>query len=79
MVLTNYLFTYFVGAFVGFEWGLGLYGELFPAAGLLVVVTLLPVQAYLSRWWLTNFAFGPVEWLWRYWTYGQQPPMRRYS
>ena len=77
MALTNYLFTCFVAAFVGFQWGLGLYGELFPAAGLLVVVALLPVQAYLSRWWLINFAFGPVEWLWRYWTYGQ-PPKRSY-
>ena len=79
MALTNYLFTCFIGAFVGFQWGLGLYGELFPATGLLVVVALLPVQAYLSRWWLTNFAFGPVEWLWRYWTYSQPPPMRRIS
>jgi len=79
MALTNYLFTSFMSAFVGFQWGLGLYGKLFPAAGLLIVVALLPVQAWLSRWWLTHFVFGPVEWLWRYWTYGQPPPMRRIS
>jgi len=78
MALSNYLFTSFVGAFVGFQWGLGLYGKLSPAAGLFIVVALLPVQAWLSRWWLTRFVFGPVEWLWRFWTYGQAPPMRRH-
>jgi uncharacterized membrane protein YeiB len=71
------IFSFLFG--VGFQWGLGLYGKLFPATGLLIVVALLPVQAWLSRWWLANFMFGPVEWLWRYWTYGQAPPMRRIS
>jgi uncharacterized protein len=77
MALTNYLFTCFVGAFVGFQWGLGLYGKISLPAGLLIVVALLPVQAWLSRSWLAHFKFGPAEWLWRYWTYGQAPPMRR--
>ena len=77
MALTNYLFTCFVGAFVGFQWGLGLYGNISLPAGLLIVVALLPVQAWLSRWWLTHFVFGPAEWLWRFWTYGRAPAMRK--
>jgi uncharacterized protein len=75
MALTNYLFTGFVAAFIGFQWGLGQYGKVFPAMGLLVVVGLLPVQMFLSRWWLRHLQFGPIEWLWRYWTYGQPPPI----
>lgn len=77
MALTNYLFTGFVAAFIGFQWGLGLYGKMFPAMGLLIVVGLLPVQMFFSRWWLRHFQFGPVEWIWRYWTYGQPPPQSR--
>ncbi|MEJ2129759.1 MAG: DUF418 domain-containing protein, partial [Woeseiaceae bacterium] len=73
MALTNYLFTGFVAAFIGFGWGLGLYGKVLPAAGLLIVVALLPLQALASRWWLSRFDFGPFEWLWRYWTYGRRP------
>ena len=61
MALTNYLFTGLVLAVVSFQWGLGLYGTVFPTAGLLIVVALLPLQMLVSRWWLGRFAFGPVE------------------
>lgn len=77
MALTNYLFTGFVLAFISFQWGLGLYGTVFPAAGLFIALALLPAQMLASRWWLRKFNFGPFEWLWRSWTYGQLPPMRR--
>jgi uncharacterized protein len=77
MALTNYLFTGFVSALISYQWGLGLYGQVFPAVGLLIVVALLPVQMFASRWWLDRFNFGPFEWLWRSWTYGLFPPMKR--
>ena len=77
MALTNYLFTGFVLALIAFRWGLGLYGEVFPVVGLLIVVLLLPVQMLASQWWLSRFAFGPFEWLWRGWTYGRFPPMSK--
>jgi len=77
MALTNYLFTGFVAALISLQWGFGLFGKVFPAAGLLIVVALLPVQMIASRWWLGKFVFGPFEWLWRGWTYGQFPSMRR--
>jgi len=76
MVLTNFLFTGFVLAFVSYEWGLGLYGEVYPLAGLLIVAACLPLQVLASRWWLARFAFGPVEWLWRRWTYGGPLPLQ---
>lgn len=79
MALTNYIFTGLVAAFISFQWGLGLYGQMFPSIGLVIVIVLLPVQIILSHWWLGKFVFGPFEWLWRYWTYGQPPPMRRDS
>ncbi len=53
--------------------GLGLFGTVFPAAGLLIVLALLPAQLIASQWWLSRFNFGPFEWLWRSWTYGRFP------
>jgi len=77
MALTNYLFTGFVLALISYQWGFGLYGQVFPVTGLLIVVLLLPVQMLASRWWLSRFAFGPFEWLWRGWTYGRFPTMSK--
>jgi len=31
----------------------------------------------ISPIWLRNFHFGPVEWLWRYLTYGKRPQFRK--
>ena len=33
MALTNYLFIGFVEAFISLQWGLGLFGQVFPTAG----------------------------------------------
>jgi len=73
MALTNYVFTGFLLAALSFQWGLGLYGKIYPAMGLMMVIAALPLQMAVSRWWLHRFAFGPVEWLWRTWTYGRPP------
>ncbi len=32
--------------------------------------------AVFSRIWLANFRYGPMEWLWRGFTYRQVPPLR---
>ena len=39
MGLTNYLFTDLIAAFIGFSWGLGLYGKILPATGLAIAAT----------------------------------------
>ena len=39
---------------------------------LILIVGLVPA----SRWWLSRFRFGPLEWLWRSVTYGTPQPMR---
>ncbi|UWX03615.1 DUF418 domain-containing protein [Pseudoxanthomonas sp. NC8] len=52
-----------------------------PAQGmapvLLAGALLLALQIRWSRWWLDRFRFGPVEWLWRWLTYGERPRFRR--
>jgi uncharacterized protein len=77
MALSNYLFTTLVAAFIGFSWGLGLYGNISISLSLLLVFIIFPIQVLVSRWWMGRFIFGPAEWLWRSFTYGNLQPMCR--
>ena len=77
MALTNYL-MHSVFALVLFTGaGLGLVGVLQRYQLYLVVLAIWAFQLWFSPWWLARFRFGPVEWLWRWLTYGQKPALRR--
>jgi uncharacterized protein len=75
MALTNYLLQSVLATAVFY--GTGLYGRLGSAACLGVTVAIFALQVVLSRYWMQRFRFGPVEWCWRWVTYGKRPPMRR--
>jgi uncharacterized protein len=47
-----------------------------PLQALSAGLTLFAASAMLSRWWLSRFRFGPLEWLWRSLTYGRLQPWR---
>ena len=79
MALTNYLLQSLVGTLVFYGYGLGLWGRVPRRWELLGVVVLFAMQVVASRLWLSHFRFGPVEWLWRAFTYGRFPPMRATS
>jgi len=71
MALSNYLFQSIVCTTVFYSYGLGLYGKVGPALGLVFAIAIFAVQIVLSKYWLANFQFGPVEWIWRCFTYGK--------
>jgi uncharacterized protein len=75
MALTNYLMQscFWTAVF----YGLGLYGGVSPAIGFLASLVFFVFQVILSRWWMSRFAFGPLEWLWRSLTYGIFQPIRK--
>ena len=75
MALTNYL-THSVVALIIFVF-LGSWGALERHQLYYIVFSVWAVQLVLSPVWLKNFHFGPVEWLWRYLTYGKPPPFRK--
>ncbi len=77
MALTNYLCQSLVWTLVFYGYGLGLWGQVPRAAMVLLAVVFFALQLAVSRWWLARFRFGPAEWLWRTWTYGHRPPMKR--
>jgi uncharacterized protein len=71
MALTNYL-AHSVVALVIFVL-LGWWGALERHQLYYIVFAIWAVQLVTSPIWLNHFHFGPVEWLWRYLTYGQKP------
>ncbi|TDW99747.1 DUF418 domain-containing protein [Dinghuibacter silviterrae] len=77
MTLTNYMVQNVIGCLVFSGFGLGLIGRepLYFYLGLAVVVYLL--QALFSRWWLSRYNYGPVEWVWRQLSYGTRLALKR--
>lgn len=72
MPLTNYLMQTLIGTFLFYHWGLGLWGTVSPALGMVLAVAIFfIVQVPLTQLWLTNFQIGPMEYLWRLLTYGR--------
>jgi uncharacterized protein len=76
MALTNYLLQSLICTTIFYSYGLGLFGQVGPAAGVLLSVAIYTLQIALSRWWLRRFRFGPMEWLWRSLTYRRRQPLR---
>ena len=76
LALSNYLLQSLVMTTLAYGYGLGLFGQVGPAAGLLLACALFALQVPLSRWWLGRFRFGPAEWLWRTLTYLRRQPFR---
>lgn len=77
MALSNYLGQSLVCTLVFYGYGLGWFEQVGRASQLLFAVVLFAMQVLLSQLWLRRFQYGPVEWLWRAFTYLQLPPLRR--
>lgn len=77
MALTNYVFQSIVFTFMLFGWGLGLIGELRQVYTFLIALLFIAIQMALSTWWLKNFKYGPLEWLWRSLTFFKVFPFRK--
>ncbi|MCR8842133.1 DUF418 domain-containing protein [Paenibacillus sp. SC116] len=82
MSLSNYLshtiiFTLlFIPAGILLE-GIGLIHSVGVFWGLVIACVTIVLQAKFSSWWLTRFAYGPIEWLWRMFTYWKWTPIKK--
>ncbi len=76
MALTNYLLQSVVATTLFYGYGIGLFGQVRPAGGVLLTIAIFAAQIPLSVWWLGRFQYGPVEWLWRTLTYLRRQPLR---
>jgi uncharacterized protein len=77
LALTNYLFQSIVATLIFYNYGLGLYSKISVGTGTLLAITIFLVQAYISTIWVRNYQFGPVEWIWRSFSYWKVPKWKR--
>lgn len=77
MALTHYLSQSVFGVMLFYGIGLGL-GPRWGMPGVLGACALIfGMQVLWSHLWLARFRYGPLEWLWRWITYGGPPPRMR--
>jgi uncharacterized protein len=72
MAFTCYLAQSLVLSFVFYGWGLGQFGHMSAATGILLAIGIYAAQAIASALWLRRFRFGPLEWMWRSFSYGRR-------
>ena len=77
MGLTTYLTDTVFGVLLFLGYGLGQLGHLGLTASVGLGLAFFALQIPFSKWWLTRYHFGPVEWLWRSLTYGKAQPGRK--
>ena len=77
MALTSYLTQSVVLSLLFHGYGLGLMGRLGEARAAAIGVAFFATQTVASALWLRRYRFGPVEWLWRSFTYRAWQPLAR--
>ncbi len=69
MPLTSYITQTSLGVIVFYGYGFALMGELRFSLIPVVVTLVIPLQCLFARWWLQSHAQGPLEALWRRFSY----------
>lgn len=65
MTLTNYMVQNLFGLLFFSGFGLGFLHKLPFYTHVLLAVSIYTFQVFFSKYWLSKYQFGPVEWLWR--------------
>ena len=79
MAFTGYLGQSILAAVIFSGFGLALWGRLSLAELWLTAAIIWAIEIAFATAWLTRFAMGPFEWVWRSLTYGQIPGRTRLS
>ena len=74
MAFSNYFMQSIICTLFFYGYGFGYFGRLSQMELYFFVAELWLVQIVFSVIWLRYFNYGPVEWLWRWLTYGKRFP-----
>lgn len=77
MAFTNYLLQTLVATTTFYFYGLGLFGSFNRVEQTVFVVAVYACQLVFSGMWMRFFTMGPLEWVWRWWTYLARPALLR--
>jgi uncharacterized protein len=77
MALTNYIMQTLLSMLIFYGVGFGLGTTIGYSYVLLIVLGVYFLQVLFSTLWLQYFNYGPLEWIWRMFTYGKILPLRK--
>jgi uncharacterized protein len=78
MTLTNYVVQNILGLLLFSGFGLNLVmGHLSYGVFMLIALSIYVAQIYFSKWRLSRYYYGPLEWLWRQLSYGKKLAIKR--
>jgi uncharacterized protein len=77
MGLTNYLLESLLATAIFYHWGLAMFAQTTRIERMGLVLGIYAVLLVASTLWLRVFQFGPMEWLWRSFTYLRFQPILR--
>ncbi|PVX45956.1 uncharacterized protein C8C85_1767 [Flavobacterium sp. 103] len=69
MTLTNYIVQNLLAFLIFSGVGLKLYNTMPFWFYFILAISVFIIQLFVSKWWLSKFNYGPVEWLWRVLSY----------
>ena len=72
MALSNYISQSLICITLFFGIGFGFFGHIDRWMQVIVVLFVWILQLILSKPWLEKFKYGPLEWMWRSFTYGKK-------
>ena len=77
MALTNYLMQTISCITIFYGVGFGLGGNIGPTFFVPIALCIYTLQIIYSNWWFKHFNYGPLEWIWRQWTYKKRLPIAK--
>lgn len=76
MSLSNYILQSIICTFLFYSFGFKLFGTISYTIGAFIVIGIFSVQLFASHLWFKSFRIGPLEWVWRWGTYGRKPQLK---
>ncbi|MFK8793734.1 DUF418 domain-containing protein [Planococcus plakortidis] len=70
MSMTVYITQSIIATSIFYSFGLGLYGQVDLLTGTLIALGIFVLQLIFAELWFSKFNRGPIEMVWRRWTYG---------
>jgi uncharacterized protein len=77
MTLTNYMTQGILATLIFLNVGLGIFNTQPYWFYILIAVLVFTIQIFISKWWLTRYNYGPMEWIWRQLSYGKRLPIKK--
>ncbi|TDO83712.1 uncharacterized protein EV143_101150 [Flavobacterium chryseum] len=77
MTLTNYITQNILAAFIFSGIGLGIADTMPYWFYFLLAIFIFIIQLFISKWWLSKYNYGPIEWLWRSASYRTLFPFKK--